>query len=128
MPKGIFKHRRHDPVIRFLAKTLKTKTCWLWKGAINNKGYGVFVPNYDKAGSLAHRFSYFKFVGPIGSNLVMHRCDVRNCVRPSHLKLGTAKDNTDDMMRKGRWVLPLHVAIKMGRERNRKWRREYVGE
>lgn len=41
--------------------------------------------------------------GPIEGGLwVLHRCDNPPCVRPEHLFLGTAKDNTQDMIRKGR--------------------------
>jgi hypothetical protein len=41
--------------------------------------------------------------GPVPSGmLILHKCDVRGCVNPDHLFLGTAKDNTRDMMTKGR--------------------------
>lgn len=34
--------------------------------------------------------------------MILHRCDTRHCVRPDHLRVGTAADNAADMMRKGR--------------------------
>lgn len=43
------------------------------------------------------------FVGPIPKGMfVLHKCDVRACVKPDHLFIGTKKDNTRDMMSKGR--------------------------
>lgn len=35
---------------------------------------------------------------------MLHSCDVRNCVNPSHLFLGSKADNVHDMDRKGRRV------------------------
>ena len=89
--------------------------CWLWRGTIfKDTGYGSFtystgVGHRTRTVS-AHRYSYESAYGPIpgpkGSNprsaFVMHACDVRLCVRPDHLSLGSAHANSEDMVAKGR--------------------------
>lgn len=76
--------------------------CWLWDGSINRGGYGQYKGLKDVS-TLAHRVSWSLYRGPIPEGLwVLHRCDVRCCVRPDHLFLGTHQDNMDDMWEKGR--------------------------
>ena len=73
--------------------------CWLWNGHKDADGYGLAF----HAKRLAHRVSYEEFVSPIPKGLnVLHRCDVRCCVNPEHLFLGTQQDNMKDMYSKGR--------------------------
>tara|TARA_R110000868_G_scaffold45878_2_gene151968 strand:- start:330 stop:872 length:543 start_codon:yes stop_codon:yes gene_type:complete len=80
----------------------ETSSCWLWSGSLNKNGYGLFRPTY-KTRVLAHRFSYLLVRGPFSlSTCVLHTCDVRNCVNPTHLFLGTRADNIKDMVAKGR--------------------------
>ncbi len=75
--------------------------CWPWKGAKDRKGYGVTSINGKFF--LAHRASYFFSRGSVDAKLkVCHTCDNPPCCNPSHLFQGTSKDNSDDMVSKGR--------------------------
>ena len=63
--------------------------------AVKHKG-----KNYRMA---AHRMSVERHRAPVPAGLIVcHTCDNRRCVRPSHLFVGTFKDNTQDMLSKGR--------------------------
>lgn len=75
--------------------------CWLWNATINNAGYGMVKRN-NKI-SLAHRASYELYCEEISDGMIVcHKCDNRSCVNPDHLFLGSYKDNTRDMIEKGR--------------------------
>lgn len=88
---------------RFFKKVNKTDSCWLWVGAVNSRGYGCLTIN--KKRFLAHRISYIWHKGEIAEGLlVCHSCDVRRCVNPDHLWLGTYTENNEDMWKKGRNV------------------------
>lgn len=76
------------------------ESCWDWLACLDGCGYG----DWRRQGfRRAHRFSWWLHNGPIPHNLwVLHKCDNPGCVRPDHLFLGTPKDNTRDMISKGR--------------------------
>lgn len=82
---------RRDPVDRFMAKVEPEPNsgCWLWLGALNGKGYGVFerFGVGRRRANTAHRFSYEVHRGPIPEGLDLdHLCRVHQCVNPSHLE------------------------------------------
>ncbi len=86
---------------RFFQKVEKTESCWLWKGALNSRGYGSFGAG-GKVVS-AHRYSYEMHIGEIPTGMVIcHSCDVRNCVNPEHLWAGSTAENNRDMFKKDR--------------------------
>lgn len=75
--------------------------CWIWMKACIGNGYGNLV--IDGKQWLAHRAFWTAYRGPIPHGLsVLHHCDIRTCINPDHLFLGTYKDNSDDMIAKGR--------------------------
>lgn len=83
------------------------RRCWLFTGRTipsrhNVVGYGQIGVGNGKT-TVTHRVSYELFCGPIpDGQMVLHRCDTRNCVAPHHLFLGTMKDNMRDAMTKRR--------------------------
>lgn len=87
---------------RFWPRVHKTDTCWTWTGPRGKGGYGVFLFGRERV--FAHRMAWQlanKKTIPAGM-MACHHCDNPPCVRPSHLFLGTAKDNAQDAKRKGR--------------------------
>lgn len=75
--------------------------CWLWLGPVNWDNYGTMTLRGRGIG--AHRFSWLIHRGQIPEGMrVLHKCDVRCCVNPDHLFLGTQIDNIHDMIAKNR--------------------------
>lgn len=100
--------------------------CWIWKGCFFQNGYGHYV--LKRKGYRAHRVA-FEIVHeeiPL-DKIVCHKCDNPACVNPIHLFLATSKENTGDMISKGR--LNRSRGINKGvsyRKETGKWRARYM--
>ena len=73
--------------------------CWLWTGGKSSNGYGT--KRVDGKPKSAQAVAFFLTHGK-WPNRACHRCDNPPCVRPDHIFNGTAKDNAEDMVAKGR--------------------------
>lgn len=96
---------------RFWAKVQRGEGCWPWLGCRckAGKGYGRFGVKVGWVEN-AHRMAWELTFGPIPEGIsVLHHCDNPGCVNPSHLFLGTQRDNILDAIKKGRAYIPHFV-------------------
>jgi hypothetical protein len=100
-----------DDYVSSLRKRLESKVavtdggCHLFTGAIDSCGYGKIAAKGPDAAFTqlkTHVASYLLNRGPIGTGMdVCHSCNVKNCVNPEHLYLGTRSENVQHAVRDG---------------------------
>lgn len=97
-------------------KKLGDNDCWEWQKTKTKHGYGTV--NYKGERTTAHRIAYKLTKNDIPKGLiVMHSCDNPACCNPSHLSVGTQKENISDMIKKGRCGDCRNFGDKNGRQK-----------
>ena len=82
--------------ITYYSKPDPLSGCHIWRGPLEPDGYGCL--RYRGKAWRAHRLAWTVKYGPIPAGMILcHRCDVRRCVNPDHLILGTIRDNNADI-------------------------------
>lgn len=79
--------------------------CHIWNGGRYPDGYGFFHVNTEVRLARAHVVAFILSGGVLKEGQqVIHRCDVKFCVRPEHLRSGSHKDNMSDGVARKRFV------------------------
>ena len=83
-------------------RSVYERDCLVWQGAKGGKGYGHAT--HGKQHFYMHRVACELEHGPppFATAQALHSCDTMACVRPDHLRWGTAADNVKDMYDRGR--------------------------
>lgn len=84
----------------FWTKALATGDCWEWQARRDKDGYGYFA--FRGSMRRAPVVAWFMAYGEWPKGTILHKCDNPPCIRPSHLSVGTMKENIREMLRKGR--------------------------
>lgn len=89
-------------VERLLRSRKVVNGCWIWTGE-TNFGYGRIKVFGGRRIRVTHlSLLLFKGIRLQDKEIACHDCDVQACFRPEHLYPGTNKQNSADMVRRGR--------------------------
>lgn len=85
--------------------------CWNWTGSVTGSGsvqHGQISirGRYGASPQKVHRVVWDLCVANIRGGQINHHCDNPPCIRPSHLYLGTQRQNMRDASKRGRFHVP----------------------
>lgn len=90
-------------VDRILARvTEDEKGCWIFGGALNERGYGIIQMGRGIGTARTHRVVYEAFLGPITEETLDHLCFTPACCNPGHLEPVSRRENQHRQWRAGR--------------------------
>lgn len=92
---------KKEKILEKINANIGNDDCWNWDEYFSTNGYGQV--RYNGPHQQVHRVAWELMVGEIPDGLcVLHKCDNRKCYNPTHLFLGTKKDNAVDKVNKNR--------------------------
>ena len=89
-PIPILTIAQHATIDSRTIKSTNNNGCWTYKGCKNGNYPAVYI------NGIIYRLSRIVMNAPIDKD-VLHLCDNPNCINPSHLRLGTHKQNMQEM-------------------------------
>ena len=113
---------------RLWKRVNKTDDCWLWTGCLDRKGYGIIGDKIgaQKVSVRVHRLAYESLVRPLSADeQVDHRCHVRHCLNPEHLRPVTNKQNQENRAGASRRSVSGHRGVYWDSTR-KKWTAEVI--
>ena len=116
MPTGVYPHKTRSMLSRLLSKVNfngpvpshrpELGACWVFVGACKTvrgkRQYGEISTKFGERPEATHRVSYRIAHGSIPTGkIVLHHCDNKPCIRPTHLYAGDHSQNLRDAYARG---------------------------
>ena len=115
-----FRVMTSSPEEALALRTKRIGECLIWTGGKTDRGYGKIYKRGAATNVYVHRMAWELANGPIPAGAeIDHTCWNRLCVEPSHLRLVTHKQNTENMSGPRKSNLSGHRGV--SRCKNGKW-------